>query len=689
MYYKDGVIMELYKNFCEESFDDNGVLCHFKLKYEDNYNFGYDVVDKLAELDPNGRAVQWCDVEGNEKTFTFSDISRLSNKAANVLRDAGIKKGDRVLVILKRNYEYWYVAPALHKLGAVMIPATHMLTVEDMIYRIETANITAAVCTLQSGAAEKLSKAQASRPELRVILTPGGTEGKSLDFTTLMETAPESLERVETSADEPMLLYFTSGTTGYPKAVMHDHTYSLSHIVTAKYWQCVIDGGLHLTVAETGWGKASWGKIYGQWLCGSAVMVYDFDNFTPDSLMTVIEKYRVTTFCAPPTVYRYFIKRDMKKYDLSSLTHITTAGEALNPEVFKKVRDMTGLEIYEGFGQTESTLLIGNLKNSTLREGSIGKASPFYNVKIQKEDGSFALPGEPGEIVVLPEASGKTHGIFMGYCGDDKTYAKVWRGGIYHTGDTAYMDKDGYFYFVGRADDLIKTCGFRVSPFEIESILMEHPAVLECAVTGVPDRNRGQAIKATIVLTKDYEPSDKLKSSIQNFVNSKTASYKHIRIIEFIGEMSKTISGKIRHAAIRANAITPYERRVNYYETDKMNVVHNSNYIRYFEEARIDYLEKINCPYLSFEENGISMPTIKTGVDYLSPLKYNDSFKIEVKLKEFNGVKIKFEYRITRDDKLISTGFTTHCFVDSAFKPLNINRKFKDISKRLYNAKIK
>ncbi len=543
--------MQLYKNYCDEKFDENGVLCDFKLKYPKNFNFGYDVVDEMARLAPKTRAVMWCDVAGNEREFTFEDISKLSSKAANVFTARGIKRGDRVLVILKRNYEYWYVAPALHKIGAIMIPATHMLTVEDMVYRIKAVGVRHAVCTLESGAAEKLMQAKEKCPTLEVVLTPKGTVDGSVDFTAEVEKASDSFTRVETRADEAMLLYFTSGTTGYPKAVMHDFTYPLAHIITAKHWQCVKEGGLHLSVAETGWGKASWGKIYGQWLCGCAVMVYDFDNFTPEGMLAVIEKYRVTTFCAPPTVYRYFIKRDMTKYHLSSLTHIPTAGEALNPEVFKKIYEMTGLEIFEGFGQTESVLMVGNLEHSRPKAGSIGKPSPLYNIGIVREDGSAADVGEIGELVAFPKEDGSHHGVFMGYCGDDEQYEYVWRGGFYHTGDTVYRDEEGYIFFVGRADDLIKSSGFRVSPFEIESILMEHPAVLECAVTGIPDKNRGQAIKATVVLNEGFEASEHLKKELQTFANSRTAVYKHIRKVEFIGEMSKTISGKIKLMDLR------------------------------------------------------------------------------------------------------------------------------------------
>lgn len=541
--------MQLFENFCNYTLDSNGTLDKFELKYPENYNFGYDVVDEMAKNAPDDIAVEWTNINNERKTFTFRDIGILSNKAANALRNNGVKKGDKVIVILKRNYEYWYIVPALHKLGAVVIPATNMLTLDDITYRIETADIKFAVSTPDDSTAETFVEAKKLKPQLeKVFVVRRDVEG-GINLTDEIEKAEESLERVQTKAKEPMLIYFTSGTTGYPKAVMHDHTYTLSHIITAKFWQNVKERGLHLTVAETGWGKASWGKIYGQWLCGCGVMVYDFDNFSPDKLLKVIEDYKVTSFCAPPTVYRYFIKKDMSKYDLSHLEHITTAGEALNPEVFEQVYKQTGLEIMEGFGQTESVLMLGNLVGSKSKIGSLGKPTPLYNIMIADKDGKRLPPNEVGEIVVVP--SEDQHGIFMGYCGNEELYENVWKFGVYHTGDTAYMDEDGYYWYVGRTDDLIKTRGYRVGPFEIENVLMQHPAVMECAVTGVPDKSRGQAIKATVHLAEGYEKSKELMHEIKHFVNSKVASYKHIQHLEFIDEMPKTISGKIKRIDIR------------------------------------------------------------------------------------------------------------------------------------------
>jgi acetyl-CoA synthetase len=543
--------MQLYQNYCTETLDETGVLTHFSLHYPENYNFGYDVVDEMARLAPNQRAMEWRDPHGNHRTFTFGEISRLSNQAANVLRAGGVQKGDRVLVILKRNYEYWYVAPALHKLGAVIIPATHMLTVDDLTYRIRTAGITAAVATPDGHTVADLLTAQAQCPELNTIFAVRQTVPGTVDFTAQMEHASTQLERVNTLAQEPMLLYFTSGTTGYPKAVMHDHTYTLAHIITARHWQNVQENGLHLTVAETGWGKASWGKIYGQWLCGCGVMVYDFDAFSPAGLLSLMEQEQVTSFCAPPTVYRYFVKYGMNKFDLSHLKHITTAGEALNPEVFRKVEEQTGLKLMEGFGQTESVLMLANLAGTTSRPGSMGKPTPLYHTAVIDSEGNPVPQGQVGELVVIPPEEGHQHGIFMGYCGDEALYETVWRGGVYHTGDTCWVDEDGYYWYVGRVDDLIKTRGFRVGPFEVENVLMEHPAVLECAVIGVPDEQRGQIIKATVVLADGYEPTKALNREIRRFANEKMASYKWISILELVTELPKTISGKVRRVELR------------------------------------------------------------------------------------------------------------------------------------------
>ena len=545
--------MQLYKNFCKEAFDENGMLIDFELDFPENYNFGYDVLDKIAELEPDKTALVWTNPEKEERIFTFGELSKLSNKAVNVFKKHGIGKGDKVLVILKRNYEYWYVTPALHKLGAVIIPATHLLTQSDINYRVNTANIKAAVCTPDDNTAEDLLAVASQANSLEKVFLCRNKLFGTVDFTTEIENADDTLERIDTKASDPMLIYFTSGTTGYPKAVEHDHTYTLAHIITAKHWQCVKEGGLHFTVAETGWGKASWGKIYGQWFCGCAVMVYDFDKFSPGKLLRIIEKYKVTSFCAPPTVYRYFIKRGLAKYDLSSLEHISTAGEPLNDEVYNKVYELMGLPLMEGFGQTESTLMVANLNGSTPKPGSMGKPTPLYDIKLVDNDGNEVKQGEVGEMVVVPKEGKKQYGIFMSYYENEELYKNVWRGGVYHSSDTAYMDEDGYYWYVGRADDLIKTRGFRVGPFEIENVIMQYPNVLECAVIGVPDKDRGQAIKAIVKMTDGTPHDEHLENEIKTFCNKRMSSYKWIQYLEIVDEFPKTISGKIKRTDLRNN----------------------------------------------------------------------------------------------------------------------------------------
>lgn len=544
--------MQLYKNFCREEFDKDGNLTVFEPVYEGNYNFGYDVVDKMAELAPDDTAVVWTNPEHEEKRFTFADISRLSNRAANVFKKYGVKKGDKVLVILKRNYEYWYVAPALHKLGAVIIPATHLLTQSDINYRVQTADIKAAVCTPDGTTVDDLLAVRSQTNTLETIFVPRSRIFGTVDFTAEVERASDKLERVDTRAEEPMIIYFTSGTTGYPKAVEHNHTYSIGHILTAKHWQCVKEGGLHLTVSETGWAKASWGKIYGQWLCGCAVMVYDFDNFSPSKLLKIIEKYGVTSFCAPPTVFRYFAKKNMNKYNLSTLEHFSTAGEALNIEVYDKIYEQTGIRINEGFGQTEVLPIIANM-GTLHKAGSMGKPTPLFDVRLVDGNDREVSPGETGEIAIFPRDGKKTFGVFMAYYGTnaEEMYKKVWRNGIYHTGDTAYMDDEGFYWYVGRIDDVIKTRGFRVGPFEIENVIMQYPKVLECAVIGVPDKDRGQAIKAIVKMVDDTHHDKDTENEIRSFCNKRMASYKAIQYLEIVDEFPKTISGKIRRVELK------------------------------------------------------------------------------------------------------------------------------------------
>ena len=539
----------IYQRFCTEIKDENGGLKKLTLNYPDNFNFGYDVVDEYAAFSPDKRAMVWCNVENEEHIFTFLDVKRYSNKMANVFREYGIGRGDRVMLVLKRHYEYWFAAVALHKLGAVMIPATHMLTVDDFVYRINASGVKAIVCTAQDDVPSTIKQALGkSEKTPRLWCVQKDVEG-FFNLTSQMETASDVFDRVETSAADPMMLYFTSGTTGYPKGVIHDFTYPLAHIVTAKYWQQAQDDGLHFTVAETGWAKASWGKIYGQWLIGSAVMIYDFDNFDPKQLVTVINRYGVTSFCAPPTVYRYLVRKGIES--MPTLKHASTAGEMLAPEVFRKFTQETGIPLCEGYGQTETTLLMANFKGRQPKEGAMGTVSPFYNIELRDKDGKQVPDGQIGEVVIIPPASGKQSGVFTGYLDNEEQYKYVWRGGVYHTGDAAYRDSDGLYWFHGRFDDIIKTGGFRVGPYEIENVLMEHPAVVECSVIGVPDKLRGQAIKAVIVPGHGYEPTRELELAIKEFCNRRLAEYKWVRLVEFVSAMPKTISGKIKKTELR------------------------------------------------------------------------------------------------------------------------------------------
>ena len=541
--------MSIYKEFCNETVDENGRLIDIDFHYPDNFNFGYDVVDRIASETPDKRAIVWCNTENEEHFFSFHDISVMSNKAANVLIGAGIRRGDKVIVALKRHYEYWFTAVALHKIGAVMIPVTHMLTSDDFIYRLDASKAKAIIATPFNNVPKHVMEAvEKGGYDIKLWTVQQDTEGFR-NFTKEIAEASDKLERVETKVTDPMVLYFTSGTTGYPKGVKHEFSYPLAHIVTAAYWQQAEDGGLHFTVSETGWAKASWGKIYGQWLVGSAVMVFDFDNFDPRQLATVINKYKVTSFCAPPTIYRYLVKKGVP--ELPSLRHTSTAGEYLNPEIFLLFKEKTGLELHEGYGQTETTLLAANFKGMKAVDGSLGVSSPQYDVRLVLKDGSTPKQGEIGEIVVVPRDGKKPIGIFSEYLGNEELYKEVWRGGVYHTGDSAWMDENGALWFNGRFDDIIKSGGFRIGPGEIEDILITHPAVLECSVIGVPDPQRGQAIKAIVVLSEGYEPSHALDKEIKDYCNSRMAEYKWIRIVEFTDAMPKTISGKIKKAEQR------------------------------------------------------------------------------------------------------------------------------------------
>ena len=541
--------MHVYETYCRETFDEKGRLTQIQLDYPADFNFAYDVVDAMARLAPQQKALVWCNSEGQEAQFTFADISRRSSQAAQVFLQAGIRRGDRVMVALKRHYEYWFVTVALHKIGAVLIPMTHMLTQEDILYRLRCAPVQAIVCTPQDQVPARVAGAVAQAGGACKLWTVQQDIPGFSNLTRAMEEAEDTLDRLPTLATDPMIMYFTSGTTGQPKGVVHDFTYPLAHIVTAKHWQQAQDGGLHFTVAETGWGKASWGKIYGQWLIGSAVMVFDFDNFDPHRRGGINNQYGVTSFCAPPTVYRYLVKKGIPP--MPTLRHAATAGEQLHPEIFRRFTQSTGLPLMEGYGQTETTLLLANLQGWEPLEGSMGVPSPLYHIQLQNPDGTPTPVGEIGEVVILPPETGKPVGLFTEYLGDPALYAQAWRGGVYHTGDAAWQDEKGYYWFHGRFDDIIKTGGFRVGPFEVENILMEHPAVLECSVVGIPDPLRGQAIKAVVVPVPEREPSKTLEREIRTFCNSRLAEYKWVRTVEFVAAMPKTISGKIRKTELR------------------------------------------------------------------------------------------------------------------------------------------
>ena len=549
--------MVLYKEFVEHdrdylSYED--LKKNFKIKIPDNFNFAYDVVDRYAAEDPQKRALVWCDDSDEEHIFTFADISEMSKRTANFLTARGIGKGDSVMLILRRRYEFWWFIIALHRIGAIVIPATDQLLEKDIEYRNKAAEVKMIISFDEPKVQEEIEKSLAASPSVKTLVTVGKERGVWVNFHKEIEKYDARFDRPTgdkaTRNEDIMLLYFTSGTSGYPKMVQHNFVYPLGHIVTAKYWQNVVDNGLHLTIAETGWAKAVWGKLYGQWLAGSAVFSYDMTSFKPDRMLQKIAHYKVTTFCAPPTVYRYLIRQDLKKYDLSNLRYCVTAGEALNAEVYNKFYEQTGIKMFEAYGQTEATVIIGNFPGMEPKPGSMGKPAPGYDVDVIAPNGMKCKAGEAGEIVIHVDKE-RPFGLFSGYYRDFSLTAAAFDSGLYHTGDTAYYDSDGYLWFIGRNDDIIKSSGYRISPFEVESVLMKHPAVLECAVTGVEDKRRGQLVKATIVLNAGFEPCKALELELQDYVKHQTASYKHPRIVEFVKELPKTISGKIRRVEIR------------------------------------------------------------------------------------------------------------------------------------------
>ncbi len=527
--------------------DADGRLKEIRFFNEDNFNFAYDVVDALGKSKPDKLAMVWLDHNKNEKRFTFKDMMKESSRTANYFKALGIKRGDRVIVLLKRHYQFWFTILALHKLGAIIIPATNLLQKHDFDYRFEAAGITAIVCTGDGDTAREAEKSMAEHPEVALRILVGEPREGWHDFNSEYKMYSSNFARAEDApcGEDPMLMFFTSGTTGYPKIACHSYKYPLGHYITAKYWHCMEPDGLHFTISETGWGKALWGKLYGQWLCEGAVFVYDFDKFEADDLLPLFAQYNITTFCAPPTMYRMLIKQDISRYDLSSIRHATTAGEAMNPEVFKQFEKSTGLQIMEGFGQTETTLVIGNLIGEAHKLGSMGRPTPQWDVTLLTREGKPADLGETGEICI--KTSEKVPcGLFKGYFRDEEHTAEQWHDGFYHTGDLAWRDEDGFFWYVGRADDVIKSSGYRIGPFEIENVIMELPYVLECGVSAAPDPIRGQVVKASIVLTKGTAGTDELKKEIQNYVKSHTAPYKYPRIVEFRESLPKTISGKIQ-----------------------------------------------------------------------------------------------------------------------------------------------
>ena len=526
---------------------EDGSLERLEFRNEDKFNFAFDIVDGLARREPDKLAMVHVANDMTERRFTFKDMKDASSQAANYFTSLGVKRGDRVMLVLKRHYQFWFAILGLHKLGAIAIPATNQLMEHDFAYRFKAAGVSAIVCTADGDTAHQVDIAEADAgAHLTKVLVGGKREGWH-DFDAEYGLFSRRYTRKDDApcGDDPMLMFFTSGTTGYPKIAVHSYKYALGHYVTARYWHWVQPGGLHFTISETGWGKALWGKLYGQWLCEGAVFVYDFDRFDAEKILPMFAKYNITTFCAPPTMYRMLIKQDLSRFDLSSIQHATTAGEALNPEVYYQFEKATGLQIAEGFGQTEMTLGIANLVGQPLKPGSMGKPIPGYGIDLVNQDGTPTADGDTGEIVI--HTAGREHfcGLFLGYYQDKERTEAVWHDGLYHTGDLAWRDEDGFYWYVGRADDVIKSSGYRIGPFEIENVIMELPYVLECGVSAAPDEIRGQVVKASIVLVPGTEGTDELKKEIQNYVKKHTAPYKYPRIVVFRDELPKTISGKI------------------------------------------------------------------------------------------------------------------------------------------------
>ena len=535
----------IYRNFIDRTVED-GQLKAISFKNEEKFNFAFDVVDALGTSQPEKLAMIHLSENGAEHRFTFQDMKKESARTANYFKSLGIKRGDRVMLVLKRHYQYWFSVLALHKLGAVAIPATNQLLEKDFTYRFQAGEVKAIIATADGAVADAVDAAAVNCPNLAVKILVGGSREGWHDFDAEYTMYSSHFARAEYApcGSDPMLMFFTSGTSGYPKLAAHNYKYPLGHFITAKYWHRVNPDGLHLTISDTGWAKASWGKIYGQWLCEAPIFVYDFDRFDAEKILPLFAKYQITTFCAPPTMYRMLAKQDLSRFDLSSIQHASTAGEALNPEVFRQFQKATGLAIMEGFGQSESTLIIGNLNGSSHKLGSMGKPVPLYDVHLLTVDGEEADDGETGEICINIK-NGMPCGLAYAYEGNPEVTAETWRDGYYHTGDLAWKDEDGFYWYVGRADDVIKSSGYRIGPFEIENVIMELPYVLECGVSAAPDEVRGQVVKASIVLVKGTEGTDELKKEIQNYVKKRTAPYKYPRIVEFKESLPKTVSGKI------------------------------------------------------------------------------------------------------------------------------------------------
>ena len=542
----------LYQEYMTETWAADGSLTKVDFNVPENFNFAFDVLDRIAAREPEKLAMRWVSNEKVCRDFTFRDISENSSRSANLFHSLGIRKGDRVMLIVRRHYQFWYLVNALHKLGAVVIPAPVQLLGHDIEYRINKAKVKCVVCTAGDGVCDAVDSVADKTPSLQWKLTVNGERDGWMNYDAMYGNFSPVFARPENlKSTDPMLIFFSSGTSGYPKMVEHDYSYPLGHVMTARHWHKVDPKGIHFTVADTGWGKAVWGKLYGQWLCEAAVFTFDFDRFHAADMLPMFKQYGITTFCAPPTIFRFLVKEDLSQYDFSTLQHVTTAGEAMPPEVSESFARVSGLVPHEGFGQTETAMSIGTFANIKPKSGSMGKPNPQYEVVLLDPDGKPVAMGDTGEICIKAEQEGHPAGLFTQYVDNVEDTLKTWHDGYYHTGDQAWMDEDGYFWYVGRADDIIKTSGYRVGPFEVESVIMELPYVLECAVTGVPDPVRGKVVKASIVLVKGKEGSEELKKEIQEYVKTHTAPYKYPRIVEFMKELPKTVNGKIRRVALR------------------------------------------------------------------------------------------------------------------------------------------